>query len=331
MHMDLLFTSEVDRIAFCNFKANRRIKSLESRIDSYDEEIKDAIEKCGAIFDECGASENFIAELADIDSKFHSPSGVMYGSSEVESLNLEKENLLNRYNDFLAGLPLTRREDLEFLSGVLGKRRKMILDAADLIDALDREYPEARDFDVEGYLATQTVFSEIPKEDFKSEEVKLMPSSMPYVVHSGPAPDALLGYGTETAQVFEEIAPEETTHAEQDNSFFNDTEDSFGSLAGNDVIVPTFEEVKENPEEKTVTYTMATGDTLKLVATAVCGDENGWYDIYNANRELIDQRISENKVNPEAIFFEDDGDILTGLTLVIPKMYTKESQVTHRM
>lgn len=328
--MDLLFTNQKDRVDFCNFKAKRRIRSLESSIDSYDEEIKGAMAKCEAIFERYNADENYISRLSEIESKFHSPSGVMYGSSEVESLNIEKEAILNRYNDFLNSLPLSVREDLEFFASVVSKRQKMIVEATNLIEAIDRDFPDARDFDEQHYLETQTVFADLvsKKVDYKPEK---RVSSMPWVVKSGIAPDALLGYGKDDSLNFKENEPVLDREVDQDTSFFNDKEDAFVSLAGNDVIVPEFEEVKEDPEEKSVTYTMATGDTLKLIAATVCGDENGWFDIYHANKELIDQRIAENKINPESLFFEDDGNILTGLTLVIPKMYTKETQVSHRL
>ena len=82
-------------------------------------------------------------------------------------------------------------------------------------------------------------------------------------------------------------------------------------------------EVKE--EEEKLTYTMEKGDTLTGLACAICEDENGWYDIFEANKEALEARLKEaglSKNDP----FENNEEVFAGLTLTIPNVYEKGSQ-----
>lgn len=93
---------------------------------------------------------------------------------------------------------------------------------------------------------------------------------------------------------------------------------------------PVLEENKieiETPSvsEDELTYTMENGDTLTSLAVALCDDENGWYDIFEANKEILEHRLKEaglSKNDP----FENNEEVFVGLTLNIPNVYEKRNQ-----
>lgn len=148
--------------------------------------------------------------------------------------------------------------------------------------------------------------------------------------------DKELSYEDKIVPSFTEIPEQETDKIEvkeeiEEPVFENDNnEDVF--TAFNDLPIidePIKEEAvieKELPtSEEELTYTMESGDTLTSLAIAMCDDENGWYDIFEANKEVLEERLKEaglSKNDP----FENNEEVFVGLTLNIPNVYEKTNQ-----
>ena len=89
-----------------------------------------------------------------------------------------------------------------------------------------------------------------------------------------------------------------------------------------DVITPI---INEDPTEETaeLTYTLENGESLSSLAAAICGDENGWMDIYSANKELIENTMKQKGVVDNQNI-ENNDKLFSGLTLNIPNIFKKE-------
>lgn len=82
------------------------------------------------------------------------------------------------------------------------------------------------------------------------------------------------------------------------------------------------ESLPEKPIEEKYYYKMQPGQSLADIAKAICGDVNGWLDLYYANQALIDGILSETQYY-EFNDFETDAEIFAGLDLEIPMVFTK--------
>lgn len=84
----------------------------------------------------------------------------------------------------------------------------------------------------------------------------------------------------------------------------------------------TIEQSKENEN----TYTMDNGDSLASIAYALIDDENGWYDIFEANKDKLIQRMQDAGLtqNDDIQYNEE---VFSGITLTIPNVYEKNSAV----
>ena len=85
-------------------------------------------------------------------------------------------------------------------------------------------------------------------------------------------------------------------------------------------------EIIEQAKEDENTYTMENGDSLANLAYALIDDENGWYDIFEANKDKLIQRMREAGLtrNDDIQYNEE---IFSGITLTIPNVYEKKSAV----
>ncbi len=335
--MENLFKSKQDFDIFCYMKAKARISSLERKIKSYEEDITKSLDLTSKIFQKYGVSTNYISQINDINSRIENVESDRF-NEQLQSLYNERDTLYSNYDAIIEKMSLTDKEDLEFNAKKVLNRKLRINDAKDTINEIETKYPGVKDFDYGIGYSTLEIFKEIksylsPEEEFevdqkatKLEDQKEKLISLPYVIRITKAPDNLL----ESWKSVKPIPKEEVVEAsvESDNSFYDPT-DNFTSSFANDKVVPLFdevEEVKTDSLEEKLTFTMEDGISLTTLAKAVCDDENGWYDIYNVNKEQIDKVLKENNIsNDEA--FEKDTHLFNGVTLLIPNIYVKQENV----
>lgn len=348
--MEDLFANSQEYQAFCNLKAKGRILSLEKDKSKFQDEISDILKKSDEILKQYGASINYISELINIDAQLQN---IDIDKSDISAneLTLKRDNLYNEYNQFLDNLPLSVREDLEFYYKKIFDRKLRLDESSEVISELDYEYPDARDLDVEDAFNTQQILKDIknylyPEDDFVSLEHDDDIMTLPYVTKISEAPESLLMDTNDTIEEIHENEPAEEVVT--DNSFFDPSDDFTSKIEESDKIAPLFSEDKEEPvkletievqldeptdistlfaneekqkEDEELTYLMEKGISLKDLALAVCDDENGWKDIYNANKDIILQRLSEKGLSDSDYAFENDANIFDGLALIIPNRY----------
>jgi hypothetical protein len=327
INMENLFTNNQEYITFCNLKAKGRIISLEKSEKQYADEIEQTLKKCGEICENYQSS-NYINEILDIETKLQSIEGQRYSANQLEELTSKKTDIYHKYNNFLAGLPLNTREDLEFLTKKLFDRQARLKKSQELISEIEDEYRDARSLNVEETFKTLPILMSISsyltkedKEQTMEEEVDSQKINLPYVVKITEAPAQLLSNLKEDKAPTEEETMQELS---TDNSFFDPTDD-FTTSIENEKITPVIAENDENYDnEDKLTYEMIKGDSLTKVALAVCDDENGWYDIYKANKKIIDDKLKELGLNHEEPF-EENEEIFAGMSLIIPNIYEKNN------
>lgn len=348
--MEDLFANNQEYQAFCNLKAKGRILSLEKDKGRFQDEISDILKKSDEILKQYGASINYISELINIDAQLQNI-GIDKSDMSANELTLKRDNLYNEYNQFLDSLPLTIREDLEFYFKKIFDRKLRLDESSEVISELDYEYPDARDLDVEDAFRTQPILIDInnylhPEDDNISLEQNDDIITLPYVTKISEAPESLLN---ENSNANDKVPEEETVEdIITDNSFFDPSDDFTTKLEETEKIAPLFAEKKDGPvkleindnvldeptdistlfaneekheEDEELTYLMEKGISLKDLALAVCDDENGWKNIFNVNKDIILQRLSEKGLSDSDYAFENDQNIFDGLTLIIPNRY----------
>ena len=360
--MNKLFTNQNEYTDFLNAIAHRRIKKLSNGEKQFEEEINDALEKCGKIFEEFGSQINFISEIIDIEMKMQKDES----ANDLEDLSLKRESLYNKFNQFLENIPLEQREDLEFYFKKILDRRLRANNTNDIISQIKKEYPQAEDLTVIEIMEQPTfqringlLSNDLVKENEAVEETQ----NLPYVVQIKEAPQDLLE--TKKEEVIEEkpqaeiseIKPEENAEVplipdlEISDLFNSDLEPENYE----DKVTPSLNKVEEAPEanvddifnvfdsfdeEKPQsieeskpedidinTYTMEKGDTLAGLASALIDDENGWYDIFEANKDLLIKRLGEAGLTKDDPFQYNE-EVFAGLTLNIPNVYEKSQAKT---
>ena len=328
--MENLFTNGAEYLAFLKIIANRRLNNLLRDNDTFLHEIEEALIKCGEICSAYGADTNYIRDIYELESKIAIAERKNITSTDVGDLSMKRESLTNKYNSFVATLPLEEAENLEFYFKQISDRSSRISKNNEAINKINQEYPDARTITPED-RKNHRIFREInnylhPKTETE-EIVAQEEESLPYVVEMHEAPTDLVEEEiVETPEV--DLGP-----SVADNSFFkNDEADDFGTQIESEPVIHKFKEVEERevdampetPKEDEVTFSLERGTSLTDLSVALCGDENGWYDIYNANKEIIDQRLEEAGLSRNEAF-ESNDEVFDGLTLVIPNIYEKSS------
>lgn len=80
--------------------------------------------------------------------------------------------------------------------------------------------------------------------------------------------------------------------------------------------------VASEMSDDSITFEMPEEFTLADLAIALCEDENGWMDIYEANKNLFDKIINEkNNGNSDGI--EHNKELFAGLTIKVPTVFNK--------
>ncbi len=102
-----------------------------------------------------------------------------------------------------------------------------------------------------------------------------------------------------------------------DSSTYN-----FADISLEELNTPVSDSKEVSSEE--VKYTMNKGDTLSNIALTLYGDENAWYDIFNANNEVLTSRLSEQLIT-DTSSIENNSEIFAGIELSLPNEYTKSS------
>lgn len=211
--------------------------------------------------------------------------------------------------------------------------------AADLVSDFKEEKQTQR-FEVIG-IKTFEPEKEIIKEEFKELDIEI-PESIPEleeekIVDAKPDFDSL---------DFKVLSQELEQEEEMDTIFNTHITDTNFSLED---LEPTYEESattvdvpKEAPEpeldslmtveaaeemydksEDFISFEIPDDVSLSDIAIALCGDVNGWYDIYQVNKDLFEKIIVKyNGGSVDGI--EQDNKLFGGLTINIPTVFTKE-------
>ena len=138
-----------------------------------------------------------------------------------------------------------------------------------------------------------------------------------------------------------EIKLEKEKTIEPENSFVTDTNFDLSDLESEeqeppkeiaelieepeiplDTIMPT-EDKPEINSEKMVSFNMPKGFSLVDIAVALCGDENGWIDIYDANKAIFNKIVNE-KNNGNFDDIENNSDLFADLSINIPTVFNKD-------
>lgn len=252
-----LFSNEVEREMFLNYKANIRIKSLEKIIEKDKEEINNNINKCGEIFSTYNET-NIIKEILNIDEEINNILNEEYDEEKITQLNQKRdalsfdlktflENLMKNYqnenNDFTKKSKyLSDKEDIEFSYKKIVSRTMDMQDRLALIRMIEKEYPSARTFDVENYKQTSTIFNFIRENTIPQDKTPVFENTGLYVIKISEAPTYLLDNEImieETTSLEQEPAPEMQT----DTSFFGIDDSLTEAILNNEEI--KFEEAPE--------------------------------------------------------------------------------------
>lgn len=378
--MEKLFTNYNEYVDFLNAIAHRRIKKLDRSKTQYEDEINEVLEKAGKIFEQFGSRINFIQEIIDVEIKIQNDK-TNNQKDEFEDVNLKRESLYNKFNQFLEQLPLDEREDLEFYFKKILDRRLRANQTGELITQIKNEYPAAEDLTVieimeqptfkkiNSFLNEKT--SQIDPEtetDNKIEET----NNLPYVVQIKEAPASLFEIEKEEyskeqqekqPQEIKSFASEELPQIQKleisdlfsssiepkealvedifpsfdeaiefnalENNSAETSEDKDVNIDNTFNVFDSLNKPEESPtiEPKTEvedvnTYEMEIGDSLVGLSTALIDDENGWYDIFEANKDLLIKRLEASGLTKDDPFQYNE-EIFAGLTLIIPNVYEK--------
>ena len=85
-------------------------------------------------------------------------------------------------------------------------------------------------------------------------------------------------------------------------------------------IVSLLDQDAKNSAKKPVTHTIKPGQSLTKIAKRVYFDENYWFNLYNANKDIIDERLRERNISHDEPF-ESNEILFDGLNIVIPNNY----------
>lgn len=340
--MTSLLLTENDNYNFSNLLANRRAKKLKMEISTLEDEIKLAIEDAGKIFANNGVTTNYIREINELSKE----------ESDIKRSQLERE-----LSEILDGLSLNVKEDIEFLMQKIKNRKEKRLSLQQTLESILEIYPDTFNIDPKATYASIPILTKIneyltpvaaKEEDTVKEEeqVTVVPEDRKYVTRIFKAPEELLA----KYQQSQPVLPSEIVEPqlEIDNSFYGgdipfeaepiiplvseEIEGEHLSISEEELNA-TFtdmpfdsqensgetEEEQSNLEE-TITYVLEEGNTLASLALLLCGNENGWFDIYEANKALFDEKIKQKGIsNMDNI--EHNGEIFVGLNIVIPNKY----------
>lgn len=378
--MTELLLNSIETLNFCNLKASWRSKKINNEIKELTNEIKQAISKGEVIFKENNASVNYIEELVNLDEQLLSSN-----TDEKEELILKRDRFASQLNEFISGLSLNTREDLEFIIKQITDRQDRIESLKETLAQIKEAYPEVDSvnrrelFDkipvlgqIKAYQNTQK--NDIPVEE-KEKSVEKNDESLPklktgrYVVRIKKAPQELVDLVSKTAEPLKPVT-NQNVETSVDNSFFGPTEDNslmteisegsritpkttedetpeaifeskkpefkddevtdlsdssaynFADISLEELNAPAHTPKEASTEE--VKYTMNQGDTLSNLALTLYGDENAWFDIFNANQTVLTARLKEQSVT-DMSNIEHNKDVFAGIELSLPNEYTKSA------
>ena len=350
-----LFESETEYATFLNLIAHRRINRLITAISLLENDRENAIANCTSILIEYNEDPNCIATLIDIEDKLNISTD---DSMDLVSLMQQKSDLESKIIEFLDTLLLTVRENFEFSLNQIIDRSKRILESKQIIDKIKDNYPNVENLDVSKAISECPTLLAIqkyiePNKDFDKVEEPLVESTitLPYVVRITTAPESLLmkldnnnttstiiddpsfeshepfAYSVDDT-MFTTASPETTEDISYDNYNFGPLFNENNNLIENNSETSS-DETSFNPIEDNNTssnnlnellkFPMTDGISLTSVAEAACGNREGWQDIYDANKEIIDELLIDREMSIEEA--KDNENIFAGLTLVIPNIY----------
>jgi curved DNA-binding protein CbpA len=375
--MTELLLNSVETLNFCNLKASWRSKKINSEINTLTNEIKKAISEGDTIFKNNNASVNFIDELVNLDEQLLSSV-----TDEKEELILKRDRIASQLSEFIVGLPLNTREDLEFIIKQITDRQDRIASLKETLAAIKEAYPEVdnvnrRDlFDkipilgqIKAYQDSQksVLLESTVEKPVKTEETLPKLKNGRFVVRIKKAPQELVDLVSKTDE-FAKPVINQNVETSVDNSFFGSEDDNslMTEISEESRIAPKITEgetseaifeskrtefkddevtdlsdssaynfvdisleelnapasVSKEASTEEVKYTMNQGDTLSNLALTLYGDENAWFDIFNANQTALTARLKEQSV-ADMSNIEHNKEVFTGIELSLPNEYTK--------
>lgn len=377
--MTELLLNSVETLNFCNLKASWRSKKINSEINTLTNEIKKAISEGDTIFKGNNAPVNFIEELVNLDEQLLSSN-----TDEKEELILKRDRIASQLSEFITGLPLNTREDLEFIIKQITDRQDRIASLKETLAAIKEAYPEVDSvnrhdlFDkipilgqIKAYHDSQKTVSleSTAEKPVKTEETLPKLKNGRFVVRIKKAPQELVDLVSKTDE-FTKPVINQNVETSVDNSFFGSeadnslmteiseesritpktTEDetpeaifeskkpefkddevtdlsdssayNFADISLEELNAPAHTPKEVSTEE--VKYTMNQGDTLSNLALTLYGDENAWFDIFNANQTALTARLKEQSIT-DMSNIEHNKEVFTGIELSLPNEYTKSA------
>lgn len=342
--MNITFLNDGEFSLFCTLLGNRRIREIKEVNSDYESEKKSILANSQIIFEKYNSPCNYLEEINVINIKLATAIG-----SEALELETKRAELQNSFKQFLSTIELSDREDLELFSIQIESRDSKVKEGLDIIEKVIALYPNATSINPEEVYLKIPLFKQIesltladyeekPLEDTQTDDYK-------EVVRITKADETLVASenAPEDKELNHQNVEENTT---TDYSFFNDdfsweTPFSISDLEikeAKEEEIATIDEEKptasdlvmpKKVEEETLTFTLEDGISLSTLAFELCGDSNGWYDIFDANKEKLLARLKEKNgsLNSESMNqsnIENDDRIFAGIDLIIPKVYKKK-------
>ncbi|MDD2409330.1 MAG: hypothetical protein PHD03_01240 [Bacilli bacterium] len=170
-------------------------------------------------------------------------------------------------------------------------------------------------------LPIKDVVSDIKEEDQIKEEIELNPFD-------------------KMDKAIAEMEFEKENQIEPENNFVTDINFELSDLEQEEDMPKEIAELIEEPEipldiiepvedrheinnEKMVSFNMPKGFSLVDIAVALCGDSNGWIDIYDANKAIFNKIVNE-KNNGNFNDVENNPDLFADLNINIPTVFKKD-------
>ena len=308
MNMEL-FSSKQEGIDFLNYKAKKRIEELEKICSQNQEQIIININNCEEIFERYN-EENLISNIIELDNTV---SNEEITPEELMEINLRREELLNKLKSFLDDLLnkynsenldlakkmkyLVDKEDIEFNYKKIVNRSMELQNKKDLVDKIENEYHEAREFDIETFKKNSSTFNMIREhlsltnELLIEKEPKVEYNEELYVVKIEQAPEHLIA---EKNEINEEKFEEEV-ETQSDNTFFGIDDNLTKQIINNDIT--EFDEVEE--EEPTTLEDVITEQINTKLEEENHDDENEFAEETQSVEQINEEQFTEEENNVE--------------------------------
>lgn len=136
---------------------------------------------------------------------------------------------------------------------------------------------------------------------------------------------ALIKEETKTKPVFtDEIVPTGLYGEDEKTKSTNELDDFVGITLDELNAEPAIDSEKPAKKSEDIKYELTAEDTLSGLAQSLYGIKSAWYDLYEANKEILNSRLQEKGITEKADI-ENQKGVFNGLSIVIPNEFTAEA------